>query len=82
MYHVHSTGVDDDWRIVDDKQTLLFVGTKQQSEDWLDFQENAQWQSSIGVVSLRRAVEGWMRILRRILPAMRSFLGNRPITRL
>jgi hypothetical protein len=30
------------WRIVDGRDQTVFVGTKRQAEDWLDYQENAQ----------------------------------------
>ncbi len=41
MYRVQSiTG--DRWEIVDSNDRTVFVGTRQQAEDWLDFRENAQ----------------------------------------
>jgi hypothetical protein len=41
MYRVQSiTG--ERWEIVDSNDRTVFVGTKSQAEDWLDFQENAR----------------------------------------
>ena len=33
------------WQIVDGRGQTVFVGTKRQAEDWLDYQENAQRQA-------------------------------------
>ena len=39
IYRVESHA-DDLWMIFDGKNELVFVGTKQQVEDWLDYQDN------------------------------------------
>jgi hypothetical protein len=41
MYRVRDIQRDQ-WMIVDDRDQTVFVGTKRQAEDWLDYQENAQ----------------------------------------
>ncbi len=45
MYRVESL-VGDRWSIVDDGGQMVFVGNKLQAEEWLDCQENAQWETS------------------------------------
>ena len=34
----------DQWKVIDEGDETLFVGTKSQVEDWLDFQENQRAQ--------------------------------------
>jgi hypothetical protein len=41
MYMIHSSN-SNRWRIVDRSNRLVFVGDKQQAEEWLDWQDNAQ----------------------------------------
>jgi hypothetical protein len=36
----------DRWEIVNSGEQTVFAGNKLQAEEWLDCQENAQWQSS------------------------------------
>ncbi len=42
------------WHIVDSNQQTVFVGNKQQAEEWLDLQENAQRQAAASPVSRSR----------------------------
>jgi hypothetical protein len=40
MHRVQLTA-DDRWEIVDSQDRLVFVGTKREAEDWLDYRDNA-----------------------------------------
>src|SRR5438309_11309992 len=65
MYRIHSVS-GDQWTIVDDRDDVVFAGTKQRCEDWLDFQENARPQPSTAGSSatgtwLSRQLEAWAR---------------------
>ena len=40
MYRVQSI-TNDRWEIADSQDRLVFVGTKRQAEEWLDYQDNA-----------------------------------------
>jgi hypothetical protein len=56
---------DDQWKIIDENDKVVFVGTIRQAEDWLDFRENAKRQTvSIGVW-LRNRVATVRRLLAR-----------------
>lgn len=66
MYRVSC--IDGDrWRILDAGNRLVFVGTRQQGEDWLDFQENARPRPSAFKAQLRGLVEAWVRPLGRLV---------------
>ncbi len=39
MYHIEYAA-DDRWKVLDQSGQAIFVGTRRQIEDWLDFQEN------------------------------------------
>jgi hypothetical protein len=45
----------DQWKITNDRDQVVFVGTKLKCEDWLDCQENAQPRPSF--------VKAWIRAL-------------------
>ncbi len=45
--------LQDQWLVFDASETVVFAGTKQQAEDWLDHQENIQ-RSTSSETSLRR----------------------------
>jgi hypothetical protein len=53
-YRIHSVS-DDQWKITDDRDQVVFIGTKPQCEDWLDCQENARPRPSF--------VKAWIRAL-------------------
>jgi hypothetical protein len=58
------------WHIVDRNQETVFIGTKQQAEDWLDFKENAQRQSATSTFSLRRAAQAILLPSRRFVSGL------------
>jgi hypothetical protein len=45
----------DQWKITNDRDQVVFVGTKLKCEDWLDCQENSQPRPSF--------VKSWIRAL-------------------
>jgi hypothetical protein len=55
------------WRIIDGSQRLVFVGTKQQAEDWLDARDNmasrpstlAKWLHGLMETSGRPLIHVW-----------------------
>jgi hypothetical protein len=40
MYHIKNVSGENAWSVVDVKDRVVFTGTMQQVEDWLDSQEN------------------------------------------
>jgi hypothetical protein len=77
MYHIHYTGTGGSWCIMDETLTVSFVGTKDEVEDWLDFQENARRRPS--VVSLRPLIEGSTQWISRFFAAIGGLLGRRSV---
>jgi hypothetical protein len=56
MYNIQSIH-GNRWRIVDGSNRLVYVGNKQQAEEWLDWQDNAHPGPSALSVWLRGIVE-------------------------
>jgi hypothetical protein len=80
MYHIHYTGNGDSWCIVDQSLTVAFVGTKDQAEDWLDFQENARRRPSVGSLpSLRPLIDASMHTILWFFTTIRGWLGRRSV---
>ncbi len=78
MYHIHYTGNGDSWCIVDESLAVKFVGSKDQAEDWLDFQENARRSPSVGsLLSLRPLIDASTQAILRSLTAIRGCFGRR-----
>ena len=48
--------IEGSWQIVDSNEQTLFIGTKQQVEEWLDCQENAVQRPSLSAVSGSRSL--------------------------
>jgi len=55
------------WRIVDRSEKLVFVGTKEQGEDWLDRQENLVPRPSIAGAWSARLLQALSQPLARLL---------------
>jgi hypothetical protein len=55
-----------EWKIVDENDKVVFVGTMRQAEDWLDFRENAQRQTLSTGVWLRNLVATGRPLLARL----------------
>jgi hypothetical protein len=66
MYRIENVSGENAWLIVDLKNRVVFTGTMQQAEDWLDSQENVNRRPS--------KVSAWFR---RLFPAR-----TRPVDRL
>jgi hypothetical protein len=65
-FRVHSAS-GDQWTIIDERDQVVFVGTKRQCEDWLDCHENAQPRPSFLKAWIRALFGGW-----RTLPVHRK----------
>jgi hypothetical protein len=65
MYRLESK-TDDLWMIFDGKNDLVYVGTKQQVEDWLDHHENLHPRPSVSGAWLRRLVHALVWPVRRL----------------
>jgi hypothetical protein len=68
----------DQWRIIDEKDQVVFVGTVQQAEDWLDFHENAQRHAAPAGAWLRNFFDALRRVFENLSSARRSQPGSRP----
>jgi hypothetical protein len=77
MYRVKDVS-GDQWNIVDSADVTVFVGTKQQAEDWLDFQENARRQAFPASFSFSRLLHAMSLPLRRLATAHFSRKGLVP----
>jgi hypothetical protein len=62
------------WHIVDSGQQTVFIGTKQQAEDWLDFQENARREAARSPKSFGGIARGIMRLPGRVLRGISSLV--------
>jgi hypothetical protein len=80
MYHIHYTGNGDSWCIIDESLTVAFVGTKDQTEDWLDLQENVRRRPS--VASFRPLIDGSIHRIVRFFTAIRGWLRSRSVAHL
>ncbi len=65
------------WHIVDDHQQTVFIGTKQQAEDWLDFQENVQRQPAPATASPGRIRSALRLMVRSFQAGFSHFRGHR-----
>jgi hypothetical protein len=52
--------VGEQWTIVDERGGVVFVGTKQGCEDWLDYQDNAQRRPSAVTAWIRWLFAAWL----------------------
>jgi hypothetical protein len=52
--------VGEQWTIVDERGRVVFVGTKQGCEDWLDYQDNAQRRPSAVTTWIRWLFAAWL----------------------
>src|SRR5579863_1688987 len=59
MHFIHSVA-GDQWTIVNDRGALVFEGTKQRCEDWLDFEDNARTRPSAVTVWIRWLIAAWL----------------------
>ena len=81
MFHVHFAAGGDAWNVVDEHQGLTFSGTKQQVEDWLDFQENLRRQESAASErSHRHPVDVVLKAVQRYLTTLGRLLKIRLVT--
>jgi hypothetical protein len=80
MYHIHYAGHGDSWCIVDESLAVRFVGSKDQAEDWLDFQENARRRPSAALLpSLGPLIDASTHGILRFFAAIRGWLGSGPV---
>jgi hypothetical protein len=71
MYRVQLTA-DDRWEIVDSQDRLVFVGTKQEAEDWLDYRDNALPRTVSGGAWLHAFFQALRRLLCRFSGGCRT----------
>jgi hypothetical protein len=74
MYSVNPCS-ETQWSIVDGNQRTVFIGTRRQAEDWLDFQENMARQAARAQKS---AQESPSRIAGAVLAMARDFSSGVP----
>jgi hypothetical protein len=74
MYRIECAD-GDQWKILDESHSLVFVGTKRQAEDWLDHRENIQRQPSPRI-SVGAVIEPALEVLRRLVG--RSPVASKP----
>jgi hypothetical protein len=80
MYHIHYAGHGDSWCIVDESLAVRFVGSKDQAEDWLDFQENARSRPSVASLpSLGPLIDAATHGILRFFTAIRGRFGSGPV---
>jgi hypothetical protein len=71
MYRVQLT-TDDRWEIVDSKDRLVFVGTKQEAENWLDYQDNALPRAAVRGARVHALFQALRRVICRFSGCCRS----------
>jgi hypothetical protein len=72
MYRIEYASGGKRWMVIDVKDRVVFIGTMQQAEDWLDSQENLKRQPSIVGAWLRRVFQGWTRPADRAVGTLHS----------
>jgi hypothetical protein len=72
MYRIEYVNDGNRWMIVDVKDRVVFIGTMQQAEDWLDSQENLNRRPSQVGAWLRRVFRGWTRPVDRAVGTLHS----------
>jgi hypothetical protein len=72
MYRIEYVNDGNRWMIVDVKDRVMFIGTMQQAEDWLDSQENLNRQPTQVGAWLRRIFQGWTRRVDRAVGTLHS----------
>jgi hypothetical protein len=72
MYRIECVSGGDRWMVVDVKDRVVFIGTMQQTEDWLDSQENLNRGPSRAGAWFRRVFQAWTRPVDRAIGSFHS----------
>jgi hypothetical protein len=72
MYRMEYVNDGNKWMIVDVQDRVVFIGSMQQAEDWLDSQENLNRRPSQAGAWVRRVFQGWTRPVGRAIGSIHS----------
>jgi len=66
MYRIEYVSSSNRWMVVDGNDRVVFIGTMQQAEDWLDSRENLNRRPFDVGVWFRGVIQSWVRPVDRL----------------